>query len=329
MATPTNKQLREFILASFDESELGLFCFDHFEEAKLYFSDSMPMLDRVVALIQYCRRQGRMGDLLRALEGERPSKYQELLASLTPAVKHFEPEANSFVHEKTGLEFVRIPAGEFLFGEKNFRIYLPEYWISKTPVTFAAYQRFIRANPDYPVPFMDDIWVQPYNWDVQWRSYPADKVNHPIVLVSWYDAVAFCEWAGLQLPTEEQWEKAVRGTDGRTYPWGNEMPTDKLCNFAKNIGGTTPVGQYSPQGDSPYGCVDMSGNVWEWCLNKHEKPEDTTIDQSKAWRVLRGGSWLYFNSDIHATSRLYDVPNLRDYDIGFRVVVRRPPSHDG
>jgi formylglycine-generating enzyme required for sulfatase activity len=166
MAAPTNKQLREFILASFNESELGLFCFDHFEEAELYFADSMPMLDRAVVLIQYCKRQGRMGGLLRALAEERPSKYQELLAA-PPQQKQIEPESNSFIHEKTGLEFVHIPAGEFLFGEKNFRIYLPEYWISKTPVTSATYQRFIRANPEHPVPFREEAWAEPYNWDPQ------------------------------------------------------------------------------------------------------------------------------------------------------------------
>jgi formylglycine-generating enzyme required for sulfatase activity len=327
MAAPTNKQLREFILASFNESELGLFCFDHFEEAELYFVDSMPILDRAVALIKYCRRQGRMGDLLRVLAEERPSKYQEMLAPQPPQ-KQVEPGSNSFIHEKTGLEFVHIPAGEFLFGENNFRIYLPEYWMCKTPVTFAAYQRFIRANPGHPVPFEEDERAVPYNWDSQWRSYPADKVNHPVVFVSWYDAVAFCEWAGLQLPTEEQWEKAARGTDGRIYPWGNNEPTDKLCNFNKNAGGVTPVGQYSPQGDSPYGCVDMGGNVWEWCLNKYEKPEDTTIDKNNAWRVLRGGSWSLNANLVRAAYRGFDLPDGRDLDLGFRVVAMRPSSQD-
>jgi formylglycine-generating enzyme required for sulfatase activity len=87
--------------------------------------------------------------------------------------------------------------------------------------------------------------------------------DHP-VRVSWHDAVAYATWAGKRLPSEEEWEKAARGTDGRKYPWGDEEPTPDLCNFGKNEGGTTPVGKYSPQGDSPYGCADMAGNVWEW-----------------------------------------------------------------
>jgi formylglycine-generating enzyme required for sulfatase activity len=252
-----------------------------------------------------------------------------MLASLlsnasTPATN----ETNSFIHEKTGLEFVHIPAGEFLFGEQNFRIYLPEYWISKTPVTFAAYQRFIRVVPNHPVPFVEEDWAEPYNWDARWRAFPGEKANHPVVLVSWYDAIAFCEWAGLQLPTEEQWEKAARGTDGRVYPWGNEWQENHCNSDEANIGETSAVGQFSPQGDISYGCVDMSGNVWEWCLNKYDNPEMTAIDQSNDWRVLRGGSWLNYQLSVRAPFRFSHHPDYRRINYGFRVVAVRPPSQD-
>ena len=202
---------------------------------------------------------------------------------------------------------------------------LPEFWMSKTPVTQAVYQRFIAANPKHDVPFREEGWAKPYNWDKQRRTFPADKAEHPVVLVSWYDAVAFCEWAGLALPTEEQWEKAARGTDGRTYPWGNNEPTDKLCNFNKNVGGTTSVGDYSPQGDSPYGCVDMSGNVWEWCLNKFRTPQVTAIDQSGDPRVVRGCSWDDNQDFARAAVRFHDHPFNRYYVAGCRLV-RRSPS---
>jgi formylglycine-generating enzyme required for sulfatase activity len=264
--------------------------------------------------------------LLQALAEERPSPYQELLASLPQKESTPKPhETNSFIHEKTGLELVRIPAGEFLFGEKNFRIYLPEFWISKTPVTFAAYQRFIRVVPNHPVPFLEEDWAEPYNWDARWRSYPADKADHPVVLVSWHDASVFCRWLGLQLPTEEQWEKAARGIDGRIYPWGNSEPTDNLCNFKKYVGGTTPVGRYSPQGDSPYGCMDMSGNVWEWCLNKYSNPEDKIVG-SDDLRVGRGGSWYSHQPYAHAASRGDYHPDDRYFNLGFRVVGHLPPN---
>ncbi len=91
--------------------------------------------------------------------------------------------------------------------------------------------------------------------------------------VSWDDAVAFCSWLtqassrDIRLPTEAQWEKAARGTNGNLYPWGNQPPDDVRCNFNMNVGDTTPIGTYSPDGDSPYGCADMAGNVWEWCAD--------------------------------------------------------------
>jgi formylglycine-generating enzyme required for sulfatase activity len=267
--------------------------------------------------------------LLDALAGKVPKPPAPVMVPPPAAAKPSQTpkaEANSFVHEKTGLEFVRIPAGEFLYGDEKKPRSLPEYWISKTPVTQAIYQRFITANPKQDEPFVNADWAKPYNWDAKKRTPPADKANHPVVLVSWYDALAFCEWAGLQLPTEEQWEKAARGTDGRSYPWGNNEPTDKLCNFNSNVGGTTAVGRYSPQGNSPYGCLDMSGNIWEWCLNKYDNPADTAIDQSNAWRVLRGGSWYSDADAVRAVCRGSALPVGRFDGRGVRVVFVRPPS---
>ena len=166
----------------------------------------------------------------------------------TPA----KPPPNLRLHEKSGLEFIRIPAGDFIYGEEKRTIYLPEYWISKTPVTNAHYGRFI-ADTGYDAP---------RHWQNQ-TTYPAALADHPVVHVSWSDVVAYCEWADIGLPSEEQWEKAARSTDGRTYPWGNDWRENHCNSREAGIGGTSRVGQFSPQGDSPYGCVDMSGNVWE------------------------------------------------------------------
>jgi len=151
----------------------------------------------------------------------------------------------SFLHSL--IAWVDVPAGEFLYGDQKQRLSLGAFRMSRTPITNAQYNVYVQwtgaSAPGH--------WVN--------GSIPAGKDNHPVVNVSWDDAQAFCGWAGLRLPTEQQWEKAARGVDGRAYPWGNQPPSGDLCNFNNIVGGTTPVGQY-PKGASPYGLLDMAGN---------------------------------------------------------------------
>ena len=145
------------------------------------------------------------------------------------------------------------------FGDEQpqHRLYLPEFYIGKYPVTNEQYAAFVKATRQ----------AAPQHWKN--GQIPAGKENHPVVDVSWKDAVAFCRWLSqasgktIRLPTEAEWEKAARGDDGRIYPWGDKPPTKELCNFGGNVGDTTPVGQY-PAGASPCGALDMAGNVWEW-----------------------------------------------------------------
>jgi formylglycine-generating enzyme required for sulfatase activity len=135
---------------------------------------------------------------------------------------------------------------------------LPAFKIGKYPVTNREYQAFVRGAGYRP----------PFHWDGD--EYPAGKGDHPVVYVTWHDAVAYCRWLTEQtgqlyrLPTEAEWEKAARGSDGRQYPWGNEFDPARCNSVAGGPGETTPVGQY-PEGASPYGILDMAGNVWEWC----------------------------------------------------------------
>jgi serine/threonine-protein kinase len=212
------------------------------------------------------------------------------------------------IYEKTGKAIVRIAAGEFLFGEAMIERHQPEFWIDKTLITNAEYKRFLDDNPRHPVPFTEEDWAQQYNWDRQTRTFPLGQEEHPVVLVGYQDAIAYAAWAGARLPTEEEWEKAARGTDGRKYPWGR-WDWNRCNTVEAQILATTPVGLYSPEGDSPYGCTDMAGNVWEW-----------TATEDDVGRVVRGGSFI--------NDRLYARCAFREWDLqgsglrlyGFRTV---------
>jgi formylglycine-generating enzyme required for sulfatase activity len=173
--------------------------------------------------------------------------------------------------------------------------------------------------------------MTPKHWED--GEIPSGKEDHPVVNVSWEDAMDFCQWLsqetgkGFVLPSEAEWEKAARGTAGRIYPWGDEPPTPDLCNFGYNVGGTTPVGKYSPKGDSPYGCADMAGNVWEWTRSLYEDypydPDDGREDlEASGRRVLRGGAFSLPEVVVRCAGRNHGYgPSNRNLNLGFRVVV--------
>ena len=148
----------------------------------------------------------------------------------------------------------------------------------------------------------------------------------PVVNVSWPEAAAFCAWTGLALPTEAQWEKAARGTDGRRYPWGEADPTARLCVYGQFLrhGATAPVGS-CPLGVSPYGALDMAGNVWEWTSSLNA-PYPYQVDDGRedpgtlGLRVLRGGAWTSVPNSAYAAARDYPRDGVEGNSIGFRCV---------
>jgi len=237
------------------------------------------------------------------------------------------------IWEEDGSVTVLVPAGEFLMGSKEddpdahgdehpqHTVYVSEFWIDKTEVTNEQYGRCVMAGA------------------CQASSYAGDErfngTNQPVVGVSWYNAQDYCEWVGKRLPTEAEWEKAARGTDGRKYPWGNSFDGSKL-KFSGTADGyqyTAPVGSY-PEGASPYGALDMAGNVWEWCQDWYgadyyasyaSSPQrDPQGPSSGSYRVVRGGSWPDLEGFVRAALRYWSDPAARGSVLGFRCVSQSP-----
>ena len=221
-------------------------------------------------------------------------------------------------------------------------VQLAAYLMGQHPVTVAQFAAFVQASGYRTTAEKEGsghTWTGREWKDVQgadWQrprgpdSDVKSKADHPVTQVSWHDALAFCTWASqatgrtVRLPSEAEWEKAARGTDARLYPWGTQAPDGTRCNFNMEVTDTTPVGKYSPAGDSPYGCADMAGNVWEWTGSLFQaypyRPDDDREDISGSRpRVVRGGSWFIFHRRVRCSYRDWHYPLCRDSDLGFRV----------
>jgi formylglycine-generating enzyme required for sulfatase activity len=271
---------------------------------------------------------------------------------------------STMISEIDGMEYVYVPAGEFLMGSTDddelaksdekpqHTVYLDGYWIARTEVTNAMFARFVaetgyrteaeKADSGRVFKFVTAEFEETPG--ANWRHPRGPLSNlvglnyHPVVQVSWNDAVAYCQWAGCRLPTEAEWEKAARGVDGRLYPWGNGTVRAKL-NFAdvnlevpwadKNVNDgytfTAPVGSY-PAGASPFGALDMAGNVWEWVADWYEIDtytqslrENPQGPDNGSMRILRGGAWSYTAQAARTSDRSsMHPPDFRSGPIGFR-----------
>ncbi len=229
---------------------------------------------------------------------------------------------------KDGSVLVVIPAGEFLMGSEGgypnerpvHAVFVKTFALSQYPVTNAQYEQFVKET-GHRVPYLDDPRVESENWNREQLTHPPGRGQHPVVLVSWRDAQAYCEWAGGRLPTEAEWEKAARGgLEGKLYPWGDDIDPS-LANYDTRTG-TTPVGSY-PAND--YGLYDMAGNVWEWVADWYDpkyyqrSPHHPPGPEQGTVRVLRGGAWLLFPQFCRVAYRFRNSPDFRFNLIGFRL----------
>lgn len=308
MTQPDANQIHEFIVDYFSLDELKTLCFKLGVEFDDLGGDGRAGKAR--ELVLFAQRQIQLKRLDEMVLQARPEAYRQ--------------KFGRFIHETTGIELIRIPAGLFNYNESHKQkfVNLAEYWIGRYQVTNAQFARFVQSTGHQTATsnygwegsgwhhIKDSDWRHPYGLN----SSSAGKEDHPVILVSWRDAKAFCNWAGLGLPSIEQWTKAAQGWDGRIWPWGNDPPTAKHCNFNLNIGDTTPVGTYSPKGDSPFGCADMAGNVMEWTANR------------TGWEfaIAMGGAWFNDAQRCQCAEYGYGAQSEGHTGIGFRALEFRP-----
>ena len=217
--------------------------------------------------------------------------------------------------------YVYVPAGPFIMGSSDdpmaqddekpqqSDLNLDAFWIMRTEVTNAQYARCVKTG----------ACSEPDN--TRWKDL--GYAQHPVTDVDWRQANAYARWVGGRLPTEAEWEKACRGTDGRIYPWGNDPPTTRFANFNYYVGDTTPVGNY-PSGASPYGVLDMAGNVWEWTSSQYtsypyDQKDGRENPEGQDVRTFRGGAWKNDDFDVRCALRFVD-PGYGLNNVGFRVV---------
>jgi len=269
------------------------------------------------------------------------------VVSATPEPPTSTPTTDPFAENISpvdGMTLVYVPEGEFRMGGNISRfdqakpehaVYLDAFWIDKTEVTNAMFTQF--ANQTGYVGELEKqgvTWFYNGTWYTKggagWRNpfgpntSLGGRDDYPVIQVTWNDAVAYCQWARRRLPTEAEWEKAARGPDDFLYPWGNTEPSGGLANYDNRIGDIVAVGSY-PGNISPYGALDMAGNVYEWVADWFSisyygsSPSSNPLGPSSGkYRVMRGGSWQLEGERLHTYDREVSAPGSGNSNLGFR-----------
>ncbi|MFQ5508309.1 MAG: formylglycine-generating enzyme family protein [Leptospirillia bacterium] len=294
-----------------------------------------PRPGQPVAECSDCHRTPKKLPELRTLANDCAYCHRSGTPGLTP-VTHLETQAR----EKGGditpdpvlardfatitRDMVTVPGGSFILGDSDrhadegpmqeWRV--EAFFIDRLEVTNADFHRFIMATGGTAPP--------------HWKGHrpPADIADHPLTYVSWYEARDYCNWRGKRLPTEFEWEKAARGEEGLKFPWGDIFDPSLANTPQSNIGHTMPVGSF-PNGASPYGALDMAGNVWEWTDSWYQPyPGNTRSNPNygEIYRIVRGGSWYdceFYKCGISAPTfnRGFFIPNTKNDTFGFRCAV--------
>jgi formylglycine-generating enzyme len=264
--------------------------------------------------------------------------FMEVPAALTASTSsqaHSEAmgtDGAPMVHVSAGPFPMGVPAGDRDGGRDEYprhEVFLNDYDIDTYEVTHGRYAEFIKAtghrSPQHTKNPARTLWTG--------SAVPDSLRERPVINVDWYDADAYCRWAGKRLPTEAEWEKAARGTDGRRFPWGNVEPTDKHLNYNQRWRGENtlmPVGSYEA-GKSPYGAYDMAGNVWEWVADwydplYYEKSPSTNPQgpETGTHKVLRSSGWSVETPLVRIFTRVQSDPLNRNDSTGFRCALSAP-----
>ncbi len=311
-ATPVSKlgQLKEQIETA---STLGL---KDQAELVLTLKDMLHEPQQHADVLDLFQRLRKRDDLLANISRE----IDQIVATAEQA-RPVTPPAKGQQKGQPPEGMVLIPKGPFLYGKDRVHEEIPnDYYLDIYPVTNDHYKEFMLANGYGSQKYWSDegwTWKKKdhVNRPKYWTDSKWNQADHPVVGVSYYEAEAYAIWAGKRLPTEQEWERAARGTDGRKYPWGNAFDKKK-CNSEKSgIGATTPVTKYT-KGISPSGCFDMAGNVWEWC--------ESWYDQSRDLRVVRGESWGTSPENLRASLRSWLPTDIRGSTLGFRLAQGTP-----